>query len=325
MPLLSIIVPIYNVSKYIEDCVISLFSAASNDVEFLFIDDKTQDDSLDKLLSVISNNPHLENQISILRHTINQGLSAARNTGLREATGDYVWFVDSDDWLKNNSLDIVLSLIKKFSVDVFVTPLDWIIEGEFDGKKDIFVENDLQLKGKSYFLKKYPSGASPRFIIKREFLIENELYFVPGILHEDGEFGPRMLMLAQQVYVIKEPLYNYRIRASGSIMSSWSKKNSDDLIFIYNNLSSFGKERIADKSDRVHYDVLIFNILLSSIFFAKKYWKTSSFIDFYNENKKFIRREAFKQLFKCGKVKTSIKHVLILISPLWGCKIINKL
>ena len=105
-PEISVIVPIYGVEKYIARCAESLFSQTmTENVEFLFVDDSTKDNSIQVLQHIISKYPHLESQISIIRHRENKGLPAARNTGLSKAKGRFVVHVDGDDFAEPQMLE----------------------------------------------------------------------------------------------------------------------------------------------------------------------------------------------------------------------------
>lgn len=103
MPKVSVIIPVYGVEKYIERCARSLFEQTLEDMEFIFVDDSTRDNSIDILLEVINEYPQRKNQIKILTHEVNKGLPAARQTGIKAAKGDYIAHCDSDDWVTPNA------------------------------------------------------------------------------------------------------------------------------------------------------------------------------------------------------------------------------
>lgn len=120
MPKVSIIVPVYGVEKYIERCACSLFEQTLDDLEFIFVDDSSPDDSIEKLQTLILKYPNRIPQVRIIRHDVNRGLPAARQTGISVASGDYIIHCDSDDWIdldlcetlylkaSENSLDVVI-------------------------------------------------------------------------------------------------------------------------------------------------------------------------------------------------------------------------
>ena len=103
MAKVSVIVPIYNVSRFIKRCVESLFNQTLDDVEFIFVNDCTPDDSIDILKKVIADYP--DRNTMIINHEVNKGLPAARNTGLKAASGDYIFHCDSDDFIEPTMLN----------------------------------------------------------------------------------------------------------------------------------------------------------------------------------------------------------------------------
>lgn len=101
----SILVPIYSVERYIQRCAISLFEQTYNDIEYIFVDDCTPDDSISILNNVINQYPFRKSQIRVIKHSLNKGLSAVRNTCIKNATGDFLLFVDSDDYLEKDAVE----------------------------------------------------------------------------------------------------------------------------------------------------------------------------------------------------------------------------
>ena len=106
----SILVPIYGVEEYIERCCRSLFEQSYQNLEFIFVNDYTPDDSVEVLKTVMDHYPESKDSIRIIDHEKNQGLAASRNTGIDNSNGDFVICVDSDDWLEPRALEI---LVKK--------------------------------------------------------------------------------------------------------------------------------------------------------------------------------------------------------------------
>jgi glycosyltransferase involved in cell wall biosynthesis len=102
IPKISIIIPVFRVEKYIERCVRSLFEQTLDDIEYIFINDCTPDNSMMILSNLIEQYPYRKSQVKIIHHTINKGVSAARNAGLKTATGEYIIHCDSDDWVEKD-------------------------------------------------------------------------------------------------------------------------------------------------------------------------------------------------------------------------------
>lgn len=116
---ISVIIPIYNVERFITRCAISLMKQTlKEDVEFIFVDDATPDRSIDLLQEVINQYPERRNQVRLIRHAKNKGLPAARNSGLKVAVGEYIFHCDSDDWLELDMLETLYDVAVKKQADI---------------------------------------------------------------------------------------------------------------------------------------------------------------------------------------------------------------
>lgn len=104
-PLVSVIVPVYGVEQFVEQCARSLFNQSLAEVEFIYVDDASPDKSIEKVKKVLKEFPNRETQVKIIHHDVNKGLPAARNTGLSVATGEYVFHCDSDDYVESQMLE----------------------------------------------------------------------------------------------------------------------------------------------------------------------------------------------------------------------------
>ena len=119
-PKISVIVPVYGVEKYIERCARSLFEQTLEDIEYIFVDDCTPDNSISILCKVLSDYPNRKKQVKILHHEKNKGLAQARQTGLKIASGEYIAHCDSDDWVDKDLYEIAHNKAKSESLDVVV-------------------------------------------------------------------------------------------------------------------------------------------------------------------------------------------------------------
>ena len=286
--LLSLIIPVYKVEPYIADCLNSIFSQLNDrrNVETVIVNDGTPDNSM-KIVEKLTEG---RNDVQIINQK-NQGLSIARNTGLSHAKGEYVWFIDSDDWLLPNAINEVLTYILSYTdIPVFSTILERHIEKQNKIEQEYYPAKK-ELSGKEYLQLKYKQGASQRFIFKKEFLIKHNLSFYPGILHEDGLFGYQMLYWAEKMLILEKPVYAYRIREEGSIMSSISMRTPKDMLFIHQQLRKFCEEKV-DPIDKLWYRLRIFSILVNLFQFSKSLAFDSNFDLFYKEHKSYFNNEA---------------------------------
>lgn len=318
---LSIIIPVYKVEEFIKNCLESVYAqdVPIDSYEVIVVNDGTPDNSMNIVLEFANKYENLR-----IINQENRGLSVARNNGLNVALGEYVWFVDSDDWIKENCLKKIMDLIDDHQTDVLSMPLLYFYEQKGKINKEDFYASKIQIiSGKEYLFNKFPYGASQRYILKRAFLSKNNLNFYPDLLHEDGVFGPKILYMAKQVCVLNQSFYNYRIRSLGSIMSSWKKKNSEDLVFGYKILELFVNNLNIKEPDKSKFNSVIIDNLLASIIFARTKWGTQDFLAFYSQNRSFIAQKGLDMLRdKNIGIKYRIKGLIIYISPLLSCLII---
>ena len=255
---LSIIVPCYKVEQYLNQCIESIICADSNDFEIILVDDG----SPDRVPEMCDNWASKDNRIRVI-HKTNSGLSEARNTGFASAKGEYIWFIDSDDWVANSAVNRVLKLVEEHTdIDIFVTPLQWTWDDTRKNYIDIIIDKDTLLTGKEYLFK-YQIGASPRNIIKRNLLIEHSIHFVPNIFHEDEPYGFMIYYTAKKVMILKDFLYHYRQREK-SIMHTVDIKRAYSFISIHKELMKFMGEHIPE-NDTVDFRLLALNILTRCI------------------------------------------------------------
>lgn len=297
--LLSVIIPIYKVEPYIKQCLKSILEQRISPemIELVLVNDGTPDNSMCIVDELIAG----ENNVKVINQE-NQGLSVARNAGLDHARGKYIWFIDSDDWLEPDAFDTVKKSIERYpDIDVFASVLK--MNYEKTGKVEIEYEPNYRVKsGRDYLFRNGNAnrGACQRYIFRHDFLKKYNLLFMPHVYHEDGEFGNRMLYLAESLMIIDKPLYNYRIRMSGSIMSSRPMKANEDLIKVYSSLKRFAEEHVAGNDDYWMYMVKIYSCLRSIVLFSKNDIFTREFDVFYQENKNIIKNEA-KRIICRGK------------------------
>ena len=115
MPLVSVIVPVYGVERYIERCAVSLFEQTYKDIEYIFVNDATPDKSIEVLKTVMERYPERAKAVRIVEHPQNRGVSAARNSGVETASGEYLWQVDADDYIEKNAVRTLVDTAKQHS------------------------------------------------------------------------------------------------------------------------------------------------------------------------------------------------------------------
>lgn len=229
--MVSIVIPVYDVSAYIERCLFSVINQTYEHIECIIVDDVTPDDSIIKCEQLIANyNGPIH--FVILHHDRNRGLSASRNTGTEAATSEYVFFFDSDDELKPNCIEkMVKPIMNDSSIEMVLgnheiysqlhsdVPVKQgqtrFPQGDYDTKekvKDLF-----KSKGKY-------GGNAWNKLIRKDFLQQNQLYFKEGVLWEDLLWSYIIIQHLSHLYIIPDATLVYYIRPE-SIMTGTSGKN----------------------------------------------------------------------------------------------------
>ena len=218
----SILIPVYGVEKYIERCARSLFEQTYADLEFIFVNDCSPDQSVDVLRKVISDYPAREKGVSIISHQHNRGLAAARNTALDHATGEFVCVVDSDDWMEFDAIERLVNKQMETSADivagnVIMHMVDGDVpfyEGEFTSKVD-FVLRQMQ---RSW------DHSIWRRIIRRSIYEDYHIRCIEGCdMTEDRYQMVQLAYYAASFAKIDEIVYHYERRNESSIMAQKDK------------------------------------------------------------------------------------------------------
>ena len=247
--LFSIIIPVYNVENYLRDCLDSMLNQSFADWEAICVNDGSTDGSSTILDDLASK----DSRVTVISQP-NGGLSAARNTGLKAAQGDFVLFLDSDDWLEPDALKILSDNLKDEDLLCF-NGRRYLEESKRYENADHLV-SEVYASGWDYYSQNALCHRNFAFVCvvlrcyRRSYLFDHGLWFKTGIYHEDNLFTPLACYYAQKVKVIPDVLYDYRVRES-SIMTSRSLKHWKDIIGTANELAEFftkkceiGKETI---------------------------------------------------------------------------------
>ena len=242
----SIIIPVYNVEKYLTKCIETVFAQTYTNYEVILVDDGSTDSSSGICDKLANNNEKIRTI-----HQKNQGLSAARNTGIDNAIGEYLVFLDSDDyWDDVNALQEISQIIDEKQAEVVTWSLKKYIEdtGKIEAKYKQFPT--LCKTGKTEIIKAILQSGLYRACacdkaVKRSLVTENSLYFKLGDTSEDIEWAAELMIYMKTIEILPKDFYVYRQR-SGSITKTKSQKNINDLVKHIENCIQFG-EAISDK------------------------------------------------------------------------------
>ncbi len=226
----SLIIPVYNTDKYLPQCLESAINQTLKEIEIIVIDDASTDDSL----QIIRHYESLDDRIKVIAFAENQGNGFGRNEAIRQAKGEYIMFLDSDDWLELNAAELCYL---KAGFDQH----DIVIYGHtshyIDIRKDktytmeclpALSDNDPNVFRYLMQQRKNLSCMPWQYFIKKNIILSNEIIFIEGIYYEDVIFTIQAIYFAKTIGIIKQSLYHYR-RRDGSITLSHSKKKIADM------------------------------------------------------------------------------------------------
>lgn len=227
----TIIVPVYNVEAYIEECITSIMAQDFKSLEVLIINDCTQDKSIEIAQKIISeyNGPHRYRIINLEK---NSGVSAARNRGLYEASGSLIYYLDSDDSICKGAITNLVEIQNKTNVDIVIGNLKVIdyltkkpAKSPIDLYKNFYIFKSLEdLYSCPKVLSMDFNGIAWNKLIKKDFLIKNNILFDEGILFEDDIWGYKVYCNKPTMAVSNQITYIYKIRPN-SVMTTFTEKH----------------------------------------------------------------------------------------------------
>ncbi len=233
-PLISVIVPVYNVEKYLNQCVDSLLNQTYKNFEAVLVDDG----SPDNCPAICDEYAKKDNRIKVI-HKKNGGLSDARNEGIKNASGKYLVFLDSDDYYGDDKfLEKLSRMIIEYNSDVVIFPMICfnantleIIGSSYKFDQAPYNECSTKIQALEMMMKnnKFYCFSACSYAIDRAFVLKNDLFFVKGIVSEDIEWALRLLPLDFKLNVLSAPAAYSRRGREGSITATIGQKNIDDL------------------------------------------------------------------------------------------------
>lgn len=304
MALVSIVIPIYNVEKYLKEALESVINQTYKNLEIILVNDGSTDNSG----KIARNYEKLDKRVSVINQ-VNQGLSEARNVGLKKSTGKYIYFFDSDDILEVTAIEkcYKLASLKNLDLVIFgassfedetrnsIDPQKYLLKGE--------VEEELVYSGEKFLEEKlYIAPVWTKFI-RRKILIKNNLFFYKGMLHEDELFTPILLSLVERVSYIDEIFFQRRIR-KGSIMNSKvTHRNIDGYLIALKKLTEI--EFTLECSSKIN-SLIRKRLINNIIYLSLKHLKTTKYL-------KLIKEEYIKYCTYREKFKLFLPHCFLLL------------
>ena len=242
---ISVIIPVYNTQDYLSDCVDSILRQTLEDIEIILINDGSTDNSGKIIDGYVKKYPGKIRALTVE----NGGQGRARNFGIDMARGDYLSFIDSDDYLKVNALELMYSATVENDADIVVCDM----EKRFDDGRREYVKAALQSDPLA------SAGSSSNKIFRRSAV--GDIRFPAGLWYEDFAFSAKMLLKSRMTVFVEKPLYIYRCGQSSTMNNNNARKNLD-IIAIMEDIHAFAKDE--DKLDGFEF-MLINHVLLDSI------------------------------------------------------------
>lgn len=308
---LSVIIPVYNVEKYIEKTIYSLYKQDLSEDEFEVI--LINDGSTDKSLDIICNLADKYNNIIILNQS-NQGPSIARNNGIIKANGDYILFMDSDDLLINSSLSFMLNIAYKYQLD--------ILKGDYVKANNIEIEKGIERSipekftyivktGEQAFIEDYDPMYSYAVLnlFRKDYIISNKIFFLDGKFFEDVAYTIESYLKAKRFMAIPFKFYIYR-QHNCSIMATMNltKLFSMNDVIAYNYSHQYQLHLSHKAIEKLYFS--LFASLIVNIWYLSHYRSLYPYrMEIINDLKKKVPNLSFKGSFKQRFVTFCYKYI----------------
>lgn len=238
LPRVSVIVPVYRVEKYIGRCVRSLFEQTLKEMEFIFVDDCSPDRSIQVVEEVINEYPERKAQVRILHHSQNRGVSFVRNTGLQAATGDYIIYCDSDDWVESRMYERMLTKALETGADIVGCDFYEEYASRSVLRRQMFPDNNQDCIGQ--MLEGKLHCATWNKLIRKELYERNDVVFPEGVnMWEDVSTVIPLCFYAVRIVHLPEACYHYSCDNTGSYCGQMSRSSLENLVVAISLLEKF--------------------------------------------------------------------------------------
>ena len=243
MPKVSVIVPIYNVEKYLEKCINSLLSQTLEDIQIILVNDGSKDNSGNIAKEYEKNNK--DRVIYVEKE--NGGLSDARNYGLKYATGDFIAFLDSDDYIEKDAYEEMYNKAIEENADYVECDFIW----EFPNK--IRIDKQYPYKNKKEMLS-FVRVVAWNKLIKRQLITDNNLEFPKGLRYEDVEFTYKLIPFINKFAYVDKPFIHY-VQREGSIANVQNERTAEIFTVLDNVIEFYKKNNIYEEyRDELEYN-----------------------------------------------------------------------
>ena len=250
---ISIIVPVYNVEKYISRCLNSLINQTLDDIEIICVNDCSVDNSF----QIVKEYAARDSRFVLIEHETNQGLGSARNSGIGIASGEYIIFIDSDDYIDTDYCEKLYNTAKKYDADIVVTNL--LKHKKRYNRYNVFfksIKEAIDLSDKINICKdnKQRFFNATNKIFRNDFLKYNKILFQVGCYFEDVMFTVKSIFLANKIVSCPEVAYHYMENPSSIVKSKNSvEKKKRDHFDVYTELQKYANDKKICLPERLNY------------------------------------------------------------------------
>ena len=306
-PLLTVVIPVYNVEKYLDRCLKSILIQEWKNYDIILVDDG----STDRSPQICDDYVKAYDFISVI-HKENGGLSEAQNTGLSQAKGEYIYFPDSDDWLEPDTFIALAEALESQKFDIISFNREFV-----KGEEDVIISDPVETQvfnGKDAFVHmlkhSYITGFANDKIYRKSLFVDHDILFPKGKYYEDLGTNYKLFLSAKKVYATNQKYYHYLIDNPDSITQSWNEKKFRDMFEFYKEVfySDFVRSQL--NQEELHISQLYYvnglTHILASLYKAKLH-------KHYGEITSEVKQELEKNKMTYSEVKfipNRIKYLL---------------
>ena len=312
-PLLTVVIPVYNVEKYLNRCLKSILVQEWKNYDIILVDDG----STDRSPQICDDYVKAYDFISVI-HKENGGLSEARNTGLSQAKGEYVYFPDSDDWLEPDTFIALAEALESQKFDIISFNREFV-----KGEEDVIVSDSVETQvfdGKDAFVQmlkhSYITGFANDKVYRKSLFTDHNIQFPIGKYYEDLGTNYKLFLSAKRVYATNQKYYHYLIDNPDSITQSWNEKKFIDMFGFYKEVfySTFVRSQLNQEELQISqlYYVNGLTHILASLYKSKL---DKKYIDITKE----VKQELVKNSVSLSQMKdqpNKLKYILFRLKVL---------
>ena len=297
-PLLTVVIPVYNVEKYLDRCLKSILIQEWKNYDIILVDDG----STDRSPQICDDYVKAYDFISVI-HKENGGLSEARNTGLSQAKGEYIYFPDSDDWLEPDTFIALAEALESQKFDIISFNREFV-----KGEEDVIISDPVETQvfnGKDAFVHmlkhSYITGFANDKIYRKSLFVDHDILFPKGKYYEDLGTNYKLFLSAKKVYATNQKYYHYLIDNPDSITQSWNEKKFRDMFEFYKEVfySDFVRSQL--NQEELHISQLYYvnglTHILASLYKTKLH-------KHYSEIASEVKQELEKNKMTCTEMKS---------------------